>query len=152
MPDWLDKLKRNNPLFSLRVFPKKTTKHSHLDKKWVKFPDFILLNYMLGDLLVMMCTMGYAYGSSNEILSEWDPGPTYLVQRPQDPGGPNYMSRSCFLVDLKKLGKMKCYLDYFHLLVLPSHPFLVILVLILVPKLQLGKLDHMGSFRYTPRL
>ena len=31
------------------------------------------------------------HGSTYEILSEWDPGPTYLVQRLWDPGGPNDM-------------------------------------------------------------
>ena len=35
---------------------------------------------MLGNLHVMAHTMGCVHGSSNEILSEWDPGPTYVVQ------------------------------------------------------------------------
>ena len=38
--------------------------------------------------------MGCVHGSSNGILSEWDPGPTYVVQRLWDPGGPSYTSRS----------------------------------------------------------
>ena len=103
---------------------------------------------MVGDPHVVTCTMGCVYGSSNEILSEWNPGPTYVVQRLSDPGGPNYTSRSCFLVNLQKLGQMKCYLDYIHQQELLSHPSLAILMLIL----HLGKLDHMGSSRYLPRL
>ena len=45
---------------------------------------------MLGDLHVVTYTMGCVHGSSNEIQSEWDPGPSYLVQRLWDPVGPHY--------------------------------------------------------------
>ena len=38
-------------------------------QNWVKFPDFNLQNYMLGDLNVVACTKGCAHGSSNKILS-----------------------------------------------------------------------------------
>ena len=77
---------------------------------------------------------------------------TNVVQRLWDPGGPSYTSRSSFLGNQEKLGKPKYYLDYIHLLALSSHPSLVILMFILLPKLHLGKLDCMGSFRYLPRL
>ena len=69
----------------------------------------------------MRCT----HGSNNKILFKWDPGPTYLVQRLWDPGGPSYTSRSSILTNLEKLGQPKSYLDYIHLLQLssiPSHP------------------------------
>ena len=51
-----------------------------------------LPNYVLGDLNVMPLTMRCAYGSNYDILSEWDPGPTYVVQSLWDPSGPNYTS------------------------------------------------------------
>ena len=38
---------------------------------------------------------------------EWDPGPTYDVQRLWDPGGPTYSSRSSVPTNLDKLGKPK---------------------------------------------
>ena len=38
-----------------------------------------LQNHMLGDPNVMPCTMRCVHGSNNEILSEWNPGPTYVV-------------------------------------------------------------------------
>ena len=69
-----------------------------------------------------------------------------------EPGGPSYTARSSLPIDLEKLGQLKRYLDYIHLPGLSSQPFLVILMLILAPKLNLGKLDHMGSFRHLPRL
>ena len=81
-----------------------------------------------------------------------DPGPTYLVQRLWDPGGPSYTSRSSVPMDLDKLDNLKSYLDYIHLAGLSSLPFLVILMSNLAPNNQLGKLDHMGSFRYLPRV
>ena len=56
---------------------------------------------MLGDPNVTVHTMGYAHGSNYEILSEWDPGPIYVVQRLWDPGGPSYTSRSCIPIDLE---------------------------------------------------
>ena len=59
--------------------------------------------------------MIYTHGSINKILLEWDPGPTYYVQRLWDPGGPSYTSRSSIPTDLDKLGKQKNYLDYIHL-------------------------------------
>ena len=71
-------------------------------------------------------TMRCAHGSSNEILSEWDPGPTYIVQRLLDPGGPSYTSRSSFPVNLENLGQPKSYLDYIHLLASSSQPVLPI--------------------------
>ena len=35
------------------------------------------------------------------------PGPTYLVQRLSDPGGPTYSSRSSVPMDIDKLGNLK---------------------------------------------
>ena len=49
--------------------------------KWVKFTETNLQNYVLGDLHVVLCTMRCAHGSNYKILSEWDAGPTYVVQR-----------------------------------------------------------------------
>ena len=96
--------------------------------------------------------MRCAHGSINEILMEWDPGPTYVVQRLWDPGEPTYSSRSSVPTDLDELGKLKSYLDYIYLPGLSSLPFLVAVMLNLAPNNHLGKLDHMGSFRYLPRL
>ena len=121
-------------------------------QKWVKFTEIYLRNYVLGVFQVVLCTMRCAQGSINQILLEWDLGPTYLVQRLWDPGGPSYSSRSSVSTDLEKLGNPKSCLDYIHLLELMSLPFLVTVMLNLAPKHQLGKLDQMGSFRYLPRL
>ena len=96
--------------------------------------------------------MRCAHGSINEILLEWDPGPTYVVQRLWDPGGPSYSSRSSVPTDLDRLGKPKIYLECILLPGLSSLPFLVTVMPNLAPYIQLGKLDHMGSFRYLPRL
>ena len=54
--------------------------------------------------------------------------------------------------NLEKLGMLISYLDYIHLPGLSSLPFQVTKVLNQAPELNLGKLDHMGSFRYLPRL
>ena len=51
------------------------------------------------------------------------------------------------LIYLEKLGNLKSYLDYIHLPGLSSLPFLVVLMSNIAPKLKLGKLDRMGSFR-----
>ena len=51
--------------------------------------------------------MRCVHGSINEILLEWEPGPTYVVQRIWDPGGPSYSSRSSVPTDLDKLGSQK---------------------------------------------
>ena len=118
----------------------------------MKFTDINLQNYVLGDPHVVPCTMRCAHGSNNEILSEWDPAPIYVVQRLWDPGGPNYNSGSSFPINLEKLGEPKSYLDYIQLLVLSSQPSQVILMLTLASKHHLGKLDHLGNFRYLPRL
>ena len=83
---------------------------------------------------------------------EWDPGPTYVVQRLCDPGGSTYSSRSSVPTKLDKLGKSKSYVDYIHLPGLSSLPFLVTEKLNLAPNNHLGKLDPMGSFRYLRRL
>ena len=107
---------------------------------------------MLGGFQVALCTMRCAHRSINDILMEWDPGPTYAVQRLWDPGGPTYSSRSSVPTDLDKLGKPKSYLEYIYLPGLPSLPFLVAVMLNLAPNYHLRKLDHMGSFRYLPRL
>ena len=98
--------------------------------------------------------MRYAHESINEIILEWDPGPTYVVQRLWDPGGPTYSSRSSVHTDLllDKLGKAKSYLDYIHLPGLSSLPFLVAVKPNLAPNNHLGKLDHIGSLRYLHRL
>ena len=69
--------------------------------------------------------MRCAHGSINKILLEWDPGPTYDVQRLWDAGGSPYSSRSSVPTYLDKLGKLKSYLDYIHLPGLSSLPFLV---------------------------
>ena len=47
----------------------------------VKFMVINLRNYVLGVFQVASCTMRCAHGSINKILLEWDPGPTYNVQR-----------------------------------------------------------------------
>ena len=83
---------------------------------------------------------------------EWHPGPTYHVQRLWDPGGPTYSSRSSVPTDLDKLDKPKSYLGYIHLPGLSSLPIVVTVMPNLAPNNCLGKLDHMGSFRYLPRL
>ena len=62
---------------------------------------------MLAVFQVMLCTMRCAQGSIAKILMEWDPGPTYLLQRLCDPGGPTYSSRSSVPMDLDKLGNLK---------------------------------------------
>ena len=91
----------------------------------VKFMVINLRNYMLGGFHVTSLTMRCAHGSINMILMEWDPGPTYDVQRLWDPGGPTYSSRSSVPTNLDKLGKPKSYLDYIHLPGLSPLPFLV---------------------------
>ena len=111
-----------------------------------------LRNYVLGVFQVTSRTMRCAHGSINKILFEWDPGPTYDVQRLWDPGGPTYSSRSSVPTNLDKLGKSKSYLDYIYLPGLSSLPFLVTVKPNLAPSNHLEKLDHMGSFRYLPRL
>ena len=82
-----------------------------------------LHNYVLGVLQVVLHTMRCVHGSNYEILTEWDPGPTYVVQSLWDPGGPSFTSRSSIPTDLEKLGQLKTYLDYIHLLQLSSQPF-----------------------------
>ena len=111
-----------------------------------------LRNYVLVVFQVTSHTMRCVHGSIAKILMEWDPGPTYHVQRLWNPGGPTYTSRSSVPTDLDKLGKLKSYLDYIHLPGLSSLPILVTVMLNLAPINLLGKLDHMGSFRYLPRL
>ena len=64
----------------------------------------------------------------------------------------SFYSRSSVPTDLDKLGKLKSYLDYIHLPGVSSLPFLVAVMPNLASYIQLGKLDHMGSFRYLPRL
>ena len=78
-----------------------------LTRFWVKFTLIYLRNYVLGVFQVMLHTMRCARGSINKILLEWDPRPTYLVQRLWDPGGSNYSSRSSVPMDIDKLGKPK---------------------------------------------
>ena len=111
-----------------------------------------LRNYVLGVFQVMLGTMRCVHGSINKIPLECDPGPTYVVQRLWDPGGPSYSSRSSVPTDLDKLGKPKSLLDYIHQPGLSSPPILVTIMPNLAPNNKLGKLDHMGSFRYLPRL
>ena len=123
-----------------------------LTRIWVKFTVINLRNYVLGGFHVASRTMRCAHGSINMILLEWDPGPTYDVQRLWDPGGPTYSSRSSVPTNLDKLGKPKSYLDYIHLPGLPSLPFLIATKPNLASSNHLEKLDHMGSFRYLPRL
>ena len=119
---------------------------------WVKFTVINPRNYMLGAFQVTSHTMRCAHGSINKILLEWDPGPMYDVQRLWDPGGSSYSCRSSVPTNLDKLGKAKSHLDYIHLPGLSSLPFLVTVKPNLTPRNHLGKLDHMGSFRYLPRL
>ena len=107
---------------------------------------------MLVVFQVMLCTMRCVHGSIAKILMEWDPGPTYDVQRLWDAGGPTYSSISSVPMDLDKLGKPKSYLDYIHLPGLSSLLFLVTVMLNLARNSHLGKLDHMVNFRYLPRL
>ena len=47
----------------------------------VKLTVINLRNYMLGVFHMASCTMRCVHGSINKILLEWDPGPTYDVQR-----------------------------------------------------------------------
>ena len=124
-----------------------------LTRIWVKLTVINLRNYsyVLGVFQVVSCTMRFTHGSTNKILLEWDHGHTYDVQRLWDPGGSN-CSRSSVPTNLDKLGKLKSYLDYIHLPGLSSLPFLVSVKPNLAPSNDLGKLDHMGSFRYLPRL
>ena len=86
------------------------------------------------------------------ILMEWDPGPTYDVQRLWDPGGSTYSSKSSVPTNLDKLGEPKSYLDCIHLPGLSPLPFLVAVKLNLASSNHLVNLDHMGSFRHLPRL
>ena len=123
-----------------------------LPRIWVKFTVINLRNYVLGGFHVALRTMRCAHGSINKILMEWDPGPTYDVQRLWDPGGPTYSSRSSVPTNLDKLGKPKSYLDYIHLPELSPLPFLVAVKPNLASSTNLEKLDRMGSFRYLPRL
>ena len=51
--------------------------------------------------------MRCAHGSNIKILFEWDAGPTYLVQRLWDPGGPSYTCKLDVSTDLEKLGNPK---------------------------------------------
>ena len=118
----------------------------------VKLTVINLRNYVLGVFQVALHTMRCAHGSINKILLEWDPRPTYDVQRLWDPGGSTYSSRSSVPTNLDKLGKPKSYLDYIHLPGLSSLPFLVAVKPNLAPINHREKLDHMGSFRYLPRL
>ena len=118
----------------------------------VKFTVINLRNYVLGVFQVMSCTMRCAHGSIDEILMEWDPGPTNVVQRLWDPGGPSHSSRSIVPTDVDELGKLKSYLYYIYLPGLSFLPFLVTVMLDLAPNNHLGKIDCMGSFRYLPRL
>ena len=112
----------------------------------------VINNYVLGGFHVVLRTMRCAHGSINKILMEWDPGPTYDVQRIWDPGGSSYSSRSSVPTNLDKLGEPKSYLEYIHLPGLPPLPFLVTVKLNLASSNHLEKLDHMRSFRYLPRL
>ena len=130
----------------------KYPEHYVVAQKWGKFTVINLRNYVLVVFQVMSCTMRCAHGSIAKILMEWDPGPTYLVQGLWDPGGPTYSSRSSVPMDLDELGKWKSYLDYIHQPGLSSLPILVTVMPNLAPNNNLGKLDHMGSFRYLPRL
>ena len=118
----------------------------------VKFTVINLRNYVLGGFHVASRTMRCAHGSIIKILMEWDPGPTYDVQRPWDPGGPTYSSISSVPTNLDKLGKPKSYLDYIHLPGLSPLPILVTVRSNLASSNRLEKLDRMGSFRYLPRL
>ena len=95
----------------------------------VNFTVINVRNYVLGVFQVVLCTMRWVHDSINEILMEWDPGPTYVVQRLWDPGGPTYASRSNAPTDLDKLGKLKSYLDYIYIPGLSSLPFLVAVML-----------------------
>ena len=118
----------------------------------VKFTVINLRNYVLGGFHVTLCTTRCAHGSINKILMEWDPGPTYDVQRLWDPGGSNYCSRSSVLTNLDILGKPKNYLDYIYLPGRSPLPFLVAVKPNLASSNHPEELDRMGSFRYLPRL
>ena len=80
----------------------------------VKLMVINLRNYLLGVFHVASHTIRCVHGSINKILMEWDPGPTYDVQRLWDPGGPTYSSRSSVPTNLDKQGEPKSYLDYIH--------------------------------------
>ena len=95
-----------------------------------------LQNYVLGVFQVTPCTMRCAHGSNSEIQTEWDPGPTYVVQRLWEPGGPSYISRSSLPIDLDKLCQLKIYPDYIHRPGLSSLPFLVSILPGICPQLR----------------
>ena len=118
----------------------------------VKLTVINLKNYVLGVFHIASRTMRCAHRSINKILMEWDPGPTYDVQRLWDPGGSTYSSRSSVPTNLDKLGKPKSYLDYIHQPGLSPLSFLVAVKPNLAPSNHLEKLVHMGCFRYLPRL
>ena len=123
-----------------------------LTRNHVKLTVINLRNYVLGVSHVVSHTMRCVQGSINKILMEWDPGPTYDVQRLWDPGGPTYSSRSSVPTNLDKLGELKSYLDYIHLPGLSPLPFLVAVKPNLASSNHLEKQDCMGSFRHLPRL
>ena len=125
-----------------------------LTQIWVELTVINLRNYsyVLDGFHVASRTMRCAHGSINMILMEWDPGPTYDVQRLWDPGGSTYSSKSSVPTNLDKLGEPKSYLDCIHLPGLSPLPFLVAVKLNLASSNHLVNLDHMGSFRHLPRL
>ena len=62
-----------------------------------EIPRFYLHNYIIGDPNVVPCTMRIVYRSDYEIISEWDPESTYVVQRPWDPGGPTLTEQPTYI-------------------------------------------------------
>ena len=72
--------------------------------KCFKFMVINLRNYVL--VVFTLHTMRCVHGSIAKILTEWDPGPTCLVQKIWDPGGSTYSSRSSVPTDLDKLPYM----------------------------------------------
>ena len=56
-----------------------------LTRIWVELTVINLRNYVLGGFHVALRTMRCTHGSINQIPMEWDPGPTYDVQRLWDP-------------------------------------------------------------------
>ena len=113
----------------------------------VKFTVINLRNYVLGGFHVASRTMRCAHGSIIKILMEWDPGPTYDVQRLWDPGGPTYSSISSVPTNLDKLGKPKSYLDYIHLPGLSPLTFLVAIKPILASSTNLKKARPYGELQ-----
>ena len=94
----------------------------------VKFPDISISDlhkHLLGDdanVPITIDTQQCAYhGSSYDIQAECDAGPSYVIQRLWDPGGPICTSRTSQNFVLPPLGTPKGPIDHFLWLSLCIH-------------------------------